>query len=206
MGRLDGRVAVITGGAGGQGKAEAQLFAAEGAQVLLTDVRDVEGESVAADIGEGVAYRHHDVTDEAAWDNTVAVAIRLFGAIDVLVNNAGLYDVRALTETTLADYRRVTDVNQLSVFLGMRAVAEPMRARRRGSIVNVGSVSGLLGTPRTVAYTASKFAVRGMTKAAAKELAPFDVRVNAVHPGFIDTPMLRNAYDEETFERGKALV
>ena len=195
MGRLDGKVALITGAARGQGEAEARLFAAEGAKVVLTDILDEDGTTVAKDIGAAAAYLHHDVRSEEEWQATVDKAIDRFGGIDVLVNNAGVFSMAPLTMTTLEEYRRIIDINQVGVFLGMKAVAEHMAARAGGSIVNISSVAGLQGTQATVAYTASKFAVRGMTKVAAKELAPFGVRVNSVHPGLIETAMLRQISD-----------
>ena len=190
MGRLDGKVALISGAARGQGEAEARLFVAEGARVVLTDVLDAEGEVVAKDLGDAALYLHHDVTDELAWQGVVDKAIDRFGAIDVLVNNAGIFTVAPSATMPLEDYRRVIDVNQVGVFLGMKAVSSHMAARAAGSIVNISSIAGLQGSAGTVAYTASKFAVRGMTKVVAKELAPFGVRVNSVHPGIIETPML----------------
>ena len=203
MGRLDGKVALITGGARGQGEAEARLFVAEGARVVLTDVLDAEGEVVAKDLGDAAAYLHHDVTDELAWQATVDKAIDRFGGIDVLVNNAGIFTVAPTATMPLEDYRRVIDVNQVGVFLGMKAVSPHMAARASGSIVNISSIAGLQGSAGTVAYTASKFAVRGMTKVVAKELAPFGVRVNSVHPGIIETPMLTgfSAFGDDVLDR-----
>ncbi|HYD10969.1 MAG TPA: glucose 1-dehydrogenase [Acidimicrobiales bacterium] len=202
-GRLEGKVALISGGARGQGEAEARLFVAEGARVVITDVLDAEGELVAKDLGDSALYLHHDVTDEQAWQATVDKAIDRFGGIDVLVNNAGIFTVAPSATMSLDDYRRVIDVNQVGVFLGMKAVSSHMAARAAGSIINISSVAGLQGSAGTVAYTASKFAVRGMTKVVAKELAPFGVRVNSVHPGIIDTPMLHGfaAFGADAVER-----
>jgi 3alpha(or 20beta)-hydroxysteroid dehydrogenase len=191
MGRLDGKVALITGASRGQGAAEARLFVAEGARVMLGDVRDADGELVAKELGEQAAYRRHDVTSEADWQAIVADAASRFGRIDVLVNNAGVFRIVGMTNTTLDEYMRIVTINQVGTFLGMQAVAETMMEQRSGSIVNISSVAGLKGSPGTIAYTASKFAVRGMTKVAALELAPFGIRVNSVHPGYIDTDMLR---------------
>ena len=195
MGRLTGKVALISGGARGQGEAEARLFAAEGAQVVVADVLDEDGTTVAKDIGDAAAYLHLDVTSEDDWQLTVDKTIDRFGAIDVLVNNAGVFAINPLATTSLEEYRRIVDINQIGVFLGMRAVASHMAARATGSIINISSVAGLQGSAGTIAYTASKFAVRGMTKVVAKELAPFGVRVNSVHPGLIDTAMLRQITD-----------
>jgi len=192
MGRLDGKVALITGAARGQGEAEARLFAAEGARVMLGDVLDDDGEVVAKELGERAAYLHHDVTSEADWEAIVNATIARFGRVDVLVNNAGVFRLQGMTATSLDEYMRIVTINQVGTFLGMKAVATPMIGQGSGSIVNISSIAGLVGSAGTVAYTASKFAVRGMTKVAAVELAPFGVRVNSVHPGFIDTAMLRD--------------
>ncbi|HUS62306.1 MAG TPA: glucose 1-dehydrogenase [Acidimicrobiales bacterium] len=189
MGRLDGKVALISGGARGQGAAEAKLFVAEGARVMIGDVLDAEGEVTAKELGDAAAFRHHDVTDEDHWSAIVAETVERFGRLDVLVNNAGVFRLTMLATTSLAEYRQVIEINQVGVFLGMRSVAATMAGQRRGSIINISSVAGLRGTMATMAYTASKFAVRGMTKVAAMELAPVGVRVNSIHPGIIDTPM-----------------
>jgi 3alpha(or 20beta)-hydroxysteroid dehydrogenase len=190
MTRLQGKIALVTGGARGQGEAEGRLFAAEGATVVLADVRDDLGEIVAKQLGGGAEYRHLDVTDEGAWEHLVADVVNRHGAIDVLVNNAGIFQVCGLTETGLADWDRIMGVNATGVFLGMKSVAPAMIAQRSGSIVNISSIAGLRGSAMSFAYSASKWAVRGMTKCAAQELARFGVRVNSVHPGIIDTPML----------------
>ena len=164
MGKLDGRVALITGGARGQGAAEAALFAAEGATVFLTDVLDDEGEKTAAACG-GV-YLHHDVTSESRWEDVVQAILKDHGRLDILVNNAGIFKLGGVVTTTLEDYRQVIEINQVGVFLGMRAVAKPMIERGSGAIVNISSVAGMQGSPGAIAYGASKWAVRGMTKSA----------------------------------------
>ncbi len=188
MPRLDGKVALVTGGARGQGAAEAALFRSEGAAVVLTDVLDAEGERTAAAIGG--RYLHHDVTSEKDWERVVAEVLDRHDRLDILVNNAGIWMTGRLTDTLLADYRRVIEVNQVGVFLGMQAAARPMRAARSGSIINISSIAGLRGAMSGFAYGASKWAVRGMTKSAAQELGPFGVRVNSIHPGLIETAML----------------
>ena len=188
MGRLEGRVALITGGARGQGAAEATLFASEGAAVVITDVLDAEGTETAKTI-DG-SYLHHDVSSEARWDEVVAEVVRAHGKLDVLVNNAGIFRTGGIVTTSLAEYMRVIEVNQVGVFLGMRAVSKPMMEQGSGSIVNISSVAGMQGSPGAVAYGASKWAVRGMTKSAATELGRYGVRVNSIHPGMIDTQML----------------
>ena len=188
MGRLEGKTALITGGARGQGAAEARLFAEEGANVVLTDVLDEDGERTADAIGAD--YLHHDVTSEAEWAAAVAHAIGLHGGIDVLVNNAGIYIETSLLGGDLEQYRRVIEVNQVGVYLGMREVAPAMIERGGGSIINISSVAGMRAGAGSFAYSASKWAVRGMTKSAAVRLGPHGIRVNSIHPGVIDTPML----------------
>ncbi len=190
MGRLDDKVALITGGARGQGAAEAALFTREGATVVITDVIDDVGEATAAELGDAVTYLHHDVTGEDEWEAVVARVLDEHGRIDVLVNNAGIFLHGGAFDTGLDDWNRVIAVNQTGVFLGVKAVGPAMRDRGAGSIVNISSVAGLGGTPMAHAYGASKWAVRGMTKSAARELAAHHVRVNSVHPGFIETPMM----------------
>jgi len=187
--RLRGKVALITGGAGGIGACAARRLAEEGAELLLTDA-DAEGAHRAAqELGEHAASRGHDVTSEADWEAVTGWALGLHGRVDVLVNNAGVFLAAPLTETSLQDFRRVIDVNLTGVFLGMRALAPTMSTQRAGSIINVSSVAGLMGSPYLAAYAASKWAVRGITKVVAKELAGFGIRVNSVHPGQIDTDM-----------------
>ncbi len=198
MGRLDGRVALVTGAASarGQGAAEARLFAAEGAAVVLTDVRDDEGVETAASIDERAAYRHLDVTSEAGWAETVAWTLERHGRLDVLVNNAGIWFGKGLEETTLDDYRRVVEINQVGTFLGLRAVVPAMKVAGSGSIVNISSLAGLRGTNMPLAYAATKWAVRGMSRAAAAELAAHGIRVNAVFPGYVDTGMIDAGHEE----------
>ena len=193
MGRLDDKVALITGAARGQGAAEARLFAAEGARVYLSDVLDDEGAATAADIGAAASYHHLDVTDGDAWITLVEEIVEAEGRLDVLVNNAGIFRVMPTVLTSEAEYREIIDINQIGTFLGMKTVIPTMVQAESGSIVNISSVAGLQGAAGTMAYAASKWAVRGMTKVAAKEVAPFGVRVNSVHPGIIDTPMMSEA-------------
>ncbi len=187
--RLSGKVALITGAARGIGASAARRMAAEGALLLLTDADGAGVGALAEDLGDGAIARAHDVTSEGDWEDVAAWALGANGRVDVLVNNAGVFLAAPLSETSLEDFRRVIEVNVTGVFLGMRAISPAMTARGSGSIVNVSSVAGLMGSPFLTAYAASKWAVRGMTKVAAKELARTGVRVNSVHPGQIDTDM-----------------
>jgi 3alpha(or 20beta)-hydroxysteroid dehydrogenase len=188
-GRLEGKVALITGAAGGIGAAAARRLAGEGARLLLTDADEQRARTLAQELGEGADALGHDVTSEQQWQAVLMHALDTHGRIDVLLNNAGVFLAAPLTETSLEQFRRVQDVNVTGVFLGMRTVAPTMIERRAGSIINVSSVAGLTGPPYLTAYAASKWAVRGMSKVAAKELAQFGVRVNSLHPGQIDTDM-----------------
>ncbi|MFD4669714.1 glucose 1-dehydrogenase [Lentzea sp. NPDC058450] len=189
--RLSGKVALITGAARGQGAAAARRFVAEGASVMITDVLDDQGKELASSLG--AEYCHLDVSSESEWASAVEFTESTFGHVSVLVNNAGILHFSALADTTLADYQRVIGINQVGTFLGMRSVVGSMKSAGGGSIVNVSSVEGLGGMPYLTAYTASKFAIRGMTKVAAMELGQFGIRVNSVHPGAIDTPMVSEA-------------
>ncbi|MEE2777879.1 MAG: glucose 1-dehydrogenase [Acidobacteriota bacterium] len=189
MKRLDGRVCLITGAARGQGAAEARLFAAEGAIVWLADVLDAEGKQLAEEIGG--SYRRLDVRSEDQWSALVEEIVECDGRIDVLINNAGVFMVGRHYETSLEDFEKIMAVNVTGVFLGMKTVAGPMRSARRGSIVNISSLAGMKAAAGAFAYGTSKWAVRGMTKTASVELARRGVRVNSIHPGLIDTEMLR---------------
>ncbi|MGF1599504.1 MAG: SDR family NAD(P)-dependent oxidoreductase [Acidimicrobiales bacterium] len=188
-GRLAGKVALITGGARGQGAEEGRLFAAEGATVILTDVLDDEGKATAAGIA-GATYLHLDVSSEADWEAVVDAVMADHGRLDVLVNNAGIDLVKRLDATTLDEFQRLVDINQTGTFLGMRTVARALQAAERGgSIINISSVAGLEGVKGHGAYSGTKFAVTGLTSAAAKEWGRYGIRVNSVHPGVIETPM-----------------
>ena len=200
MDRLRGKVAIITGAARGMGEAHAKRFVAEGARVILTDRSEAAGQQLAEELGERAMFIAHDVTDAAQWDRVVAAGEAVFGPVSVLVNNAGILGpVARTTELEDADYLHVCAVNQHSVFLGMRAVLPSMVQEERGSIVNISSIAGMAanyGFP-SLAYVASKFAVRGMTKAVAIEYGRHNIRVNSVHPGFIQTPMMVEATNED---------
>ena len=189
-GRLDGKVAIVTGAARGQGEAEARLFAAEGARVVLTDVLDDAGHAVADDIGDSARFVHHDVSREADWEAVMATATGDFGRLDVLVNNAAVHWVRAIEKETLEGFERILAVDLIGPFLGVRAAIAPMRAGGGGSIVNISSTAGLAGLYGHGAYGAAKWGVRGLTKTAAVELGVHGIRVNSVHPGPIETDML----------------
>ena len=198
-GRLEGKVALISGAARGMGAAEARLFVAEGARVVLGDLRDEDGKALAKELGDAALYVGLDVTDEAAWEGAVALAKDRFGRLDVLVNNAGILHFAPLETTALEDFERVMQVNQVGTFLGMKSAAPALREAGGGSIVNISSVAGLEGVAGVIAYGASKWAVRGMTKTAALELGPSGIRVNSVHPGGVDTPMIATeAVTDET--------
>ncbi len=193
MSNLNGKVALITGAARGQGAAEARLFAQRGAKVMLCDILDSEGQAVAAEIGANAAYIRLDVTSEASWQAAVTAAVSKFGKLNVLVNNAGIVKVTALADCPLDEYMQVIQVNQVGVFLGMKTVVPAMKQAGGGSIVNISSIDGLIGMTGGTAYCASKFAVRGMTKVAALELGKLGIRVNSIHPGGILTPMITGA-------------
>lgn len=188
--RFEGKVALVTGAARGQGEEEARRFVAEGAQVVVTDVLDDELHVVAKDLGDRALAMRHDVSSEAAWSEVVTAALERFGRVDVLVNNAAIHHIRAIEDEPVADFERVLAVNLTGTFLGVRSVIAPMRAGGGGSIINVSSLAGLQGYAGHAAYGASKSGVIGVTKTAAIELGPSGIRVNSIHPGPIDTAML----------------
>lgn len=200
MGQLDGKIAIITGASRGMGASHARRFVSEGAKVLLTDMRADVGRELVAELGKAALFLEHDVTSATDWQRVVACAEQTFGPVNVLVNNAGILGPMARTaDVTEADYMHVCAVNQHSIYLGMHAVIPSMLKAGQGAIVNISSIAGLVanyGFP-SLAYVASKFAVRGMTKAVAVEYGPDNIRANSVHPGFIMTPMMVEATNEE---------
>ncbi len=209
MGRMDGKVALISGGARGQGAAEARLFAQEGAKVVIGDLLDVDGMRVAAEItelgGEAV-YVHLDVTREEDWRSAVQAAVSAFGKLDVLVNNAGIWRRGRVEDTTVEDWDAVQNVNSKGVFLGTKAAIPEMRKAGGGSVINISSTAGLVGGPRSTAYTASKGAVRLFTKATAIQYAGEGIRSNSIHPGPIDTEMIQQVWQGEDNSREESIA
>ncbi|MEW5809952.1 MAG: glucose 1-dehydrogenase [Actinomycetota bacterium] len=195
MGRVDGKVALISGGAQGMGAEDARALIAEGAKVVIGDILDDKGQALADEINaqtpDSIRYVHLDVTQADEWDAAVATALEAFGTLNVLVNNAGTVALGKIGEFDMAKWQRVIDVNLTGTFLGMQASVEAMKAAGGGSIINISSIEGLRGAVMVHPYVASKWAVRGLTKSAALELGPHNIRVNSVHPGFIRTPMTK---------------
>ena len=189
MGKLEGKVALITGAARGQGEAEARLFAGEGARVVLGDVLDELGNAVAASIGANALYVHHDVAKEESWKAAIGAAVSKWGKLDILINNAGILHVAPIAQIELADYMRIVNVNQVGCLLGMKHAIPVMAQAGGGSIINISSTAGLEGQPGIAAYVSTKWAIRGMTKTAAIECGGLGIRVNSIHPGGINTDM-----------------
>jgi 3alpha(or 20beta)-hydroxysteroid dehydrogenase len=196
--RLAGKIALVTGAARGLGASVARRLAAEGARIVLTDVLDAEGEALAAEIGASAIFLHLDVSSETGWQEAVGAARARFGTLQVLVNNAGIYRTMPLEQISTAEYLKVVSINQLGCFLGMRTCAAPMREAGGGSIVNIASTAGIEGVGGALHYTATKHAVIGMTKVAALELGPARIRVNAVCPGAMATPLIAEVYGTST--------
>jgi 3alpha(or 20beta)-hydroxysteroid dehydrogenase len=196
MGRLDEKVALISGGARGMGAADARMLVAEGAKVIIGDILDDEGKALADEIGESARYVHLDVTETEQWDAAVATAVSDFGRLNVLVNNAGIVALGKIGSFDMAKWQNVIDVNLTGTFLGMQASVEAMKSAGGGSIINVSSIEGLRGAPMVHPYVATKWAVRGLSKSAAIELGKFNIRVNSLHPGFIRTPMTKHFPDD----------
>lgn len=206
MGRLDDKVAIVTGGAMGQGAAIVRAYVAEGARVVVADVAKEQGQALADELGEAAHFAHHDVSDAASWASVVEDANNRFGAVNVLANNAGILRFGDIERMPPEEAELLWRVNQNGVFLGMQAVSRTMRKNGGGSIINASSVEGLAGMPSCTAYAATKWAIRGMTKCAAMELGPKGIRVNSVHPGMIDTPMTRVHGGDAAMEYGASKV
>ena len=202
--RLEGKVALISGGARGQGAVEAKLFASEGASVVIGDILDDLGRQVEAEIAEAggnATYVHLDVTSESQWNDAVAVAVEQYGKLDILVNNAGILIRAGVEDTTGEDWDRIMDINGKGVFLGTKAAIPAMRSAGGGSIINISSIAGLQGSPASAAYSATKGAVRILTKSTAVQYAKEGIRCNSVHPGLIYTDMTRDTLDTPEGER-----
>ncbi len=199
MGRVDGKVALISGGAQGMGAEDARALIAEGAKVVIGDILDEKGQALADEINattpDSIRYVHLDVTQADQWEAAVATAVETFGKLNVLVNNAGTVALGQIGQFDMTKWQKVIDVNLTGTFLGMQASVEAMKADGVGSIINISSIEGLRGAIMVHPYVASKWAVRGLTKSAALELGQFNIRVNSVHPGFIRTPMTKHFPD-----------
>jgi 3alpha(or 20beta)-hydroxysteroid dehydrogenase len=204
--RLDGKVAIVTGGAMGQGAGIARAFVAEGARVVVADIAKEAGQQLADELGGTAHFADHDVSDQASWAALVDDTNQRFGPVNVLANNAGLLRFGDIETMPIDELELLFRVNQLGCFLGMQAVTPTMRAHGGGSIINASSVEGLAGMPGCTAYAATKWAIRGMTKCGAMELGPKGIRVNSVHPGMIDTPMTRVHGGDAAMEFGAGKV
>ncbi len=204
MERLKDKVIIITGAAQGMGKVHAERAIAEGAKVVITDINEEKGQAVAATLGSDALFIKHNVVSESDWENVVQTTLEHWGKIDVLVNNAGITYNMKIEEITLDDYMKIVNINQVSVFLGIKSVTATMKAQNSSAIINISSMNGLTGG--AIGYTDTKFAVRGMTKAAARELSPFNITVNSVHPGVIHTPMLEQPGVKEAVDKFKQTI
>ena len=199
MERLKDKVAIITGGARGMGASHVRLFVREGAKVVFTDLNEEEGRTLEQELDGNARFIKHDVTDASGWDKVVEETEIIFGPVNILVNNAGITMNKSIFEMTEEEYRKIVDINQVSVFLGIKALAPSMKKTGTASIVNISSMNGMVGG--AIGYTDTKFAVRGMTKAAALQLSPFGIRVNSVHPGIIETPMVTEGESYEVIKK-----
>jgi 3alpha(or 20beta)-hydroxysteroid dehydrogenase len=206
MSRLDGKVAIVTGGAQGQGEAISRAFVAEGASVVIADIAKEAGQALADELGGAAHFAEHDVSDEASWARVVEDTNTRFGPVSVLANNAGILRFGDIERMPASEVELLWRINQLGCFLGMQAVTRTMRKAGGGSIINASSVEGLAGMAGCTAYAATKWAIRGMTKCAAMELGPKGIRVNSIHPGMIDTPMTRVHGGDAAMEFGASRV
>lgn len=204
MKRLTDKVVIITGGAQGMGKLHAEKALSEGAKVVITDINESVGQVTAQSLGEDVLFIQHDVSKESDWQHVVDTVMSRFERIDVLINNAGITYQKSIDDVSLEDYMKIVNINQVSVFLGIKVVSPIMKQQELGSIINISSMNGLVGG--AIGYTDTKFAVRGMTKAAARELSPYNIRVNSVHPGVIQTPMLEEDSVKEAVNAFKKTI
>lgn len=189
MQKLNNKVMIITGGAQGMGEMHAKKAIEHGAKVVITDINEEKGNELAKTLGSNALFIKHDVTSKDDWHNVIETVLAKWNKIDILVNNAGMTYNKPLESLTLDDYMKIVNINQVSVFLGIKSVAKVMKEQQSGAIINISSIDGLVGG--AIGYTDTKFAVRGMTKAAAHELSPYNIRVNSVHPGVINTPMIQ---------------
>lgn len=190
MGRLQGKTAIITGGARGMGAATSRLFVAEGANVVIADILDEEGQALASELGDAALFQHHDVSSEDSWKAVLEAAVSRFGGVQVLINNAGVLMFKSILDTSKADYERVLGINLVGSFLGVKTVGQHMIDNGvAGSIVNISSVDGMKGCNALVSYASSKWGVRGLTQVAAMEFGHRGIRVNSVHPGGVNTVM-----------------
>ena len=203
MSRLQGKTAIVTGAASGMGSAIAKLFVEEGATVTIADIQDEAGKALADELGSNAHYQHLDVTSPDEWQACVDTVIKADGKVDVLVNNAGIIKFAGILDLSVEDIKSIMDVNVMGVMLGTKTVAKHMIEKKTGSIVNISSADGLSTANALSAYCASKWAVRGYTKATALELGHIGIRVNSIHPGGIDTPLANQMnVPREMFDQG----
>lgn len=198
MARVQDKIIIVTGSAQGMGETHARRLLQEGAKVVLTDLNEEKGQALAKELGDNALFIKHDVTSESDWERVISQTEEHFGPVNVLVNNAGITMSKSILDMSLGEYRRIVEINQVSIFLGMKAVIPAMKEAKSGSIINISSINGLVGG--AIGYTDSKFAVRGMTKAAALECSPFGIRVNSVHPGVVETPMIMQGDTKDAVE------
>lgn len=204
MGKLTGKVAIITGASQGMGASHAKLFVDEGAKVVITDINAEKGEQYAKELGDNALFVKQDVSNEDDWKKVVDTTVDKFGQLDILVNNAGITMAKSLFDVSVDDYEKIFKINQLSVFLGTKYAAAVMKDQKHGSIVNISSLNGLVAG--AIGYTDTKFAVRGFTKAAAIELSRYGIRVNSIHPGVISTPMIRQGETADKVEQYAKMI